>query len=142
MPSDETAPRIFMLAGEVSGDIHGGDLAREIRALDPSIRLEGAILSADILDRLDDAPGQRPTDFGMGGTARVKDEIARAWSSSLIWSSISTVFSLMAYLPISPSSPACCTPRACHRPSMPPPPAGWSATTRTPSIPGRASAMA
>lgn len=41
MPSDETSPRIFMLAGEVSGDVHGGDLAREIRALDPSIRLEG-----------------------------------------------------------------------------------------------------
>jgi hypothetical protein len=48
----------------------------------PSIRLEGAILSPDILDRLDDAPGQRPADFGMGGTARVKDEIARAWADA------------------------------------------------------------
>ena len=48
----------------------------------PSIRLEGAILSPDILDRLEDAPGQRPTDFGMGGTVRVKDEIARAWADA------------------------------------------------------------
>jgi hypothetical protein len=48
----------------------------------PSIRLEGAILSPDILDRLDDAPGQRPADFGMGGTARVKDEVARAWADA------------------------------------------------------------
>lgn len=44
----------------------------------PSIRIEGAILSPDILDRLEDAPGQRPADFGMEGTTRVKDEIARA----------------------------------------------------------------
>ena len=48
----------------------------------PSIRLEGAILSPDILDRLEDAPGQRPADFGLEGTARVKDEIARAWADA------------------------------------------------------------
>ena len=48
----------------------------------PSIRIEGAILSPDILDRLDDAPGQRPADFGLEGTARVKDEIARAWADA------------------------------------------------------------
>ncbi|MHB8179445.1 protein of unknown function [Acidithiobacillus ferrivorans] len=31
----------------------------------PSIRIEGAILSPDILDHLDDAAGQRPADFGL-----------------------------------------------------------------------------
>ena len=48
----------------------------------PSIRIEGAILSPDILERLEDAPGQRPSDFGLVGTARVKDEIARAWADA------------------------------------------------------------
>ncbi|WP_444633364.1 Eco57I restriction-modification methylase domain-containing protein [Cupriavidus oxalaticus] len=48
----------------------------------PSIRIEGSILSPDILDRLDDLAGQRPTDFGLEGTARVKDEIARAWADT------------------------------------------------------------
>ncbi len=41
MPAREAARRIFLLAGEVSGDAHGGDLATEILTLDPSIRLEG-----------------------------------------------------------------------------------------------------
>lgn len=41
MPGREGARRIFMLAGEVSGDVHGGDLAREIRALDARVDLEG-----------------------------------------------------------------------------------------------------
>jgi hypothetical protein len=37
----------------------------------PSIRIEGAILSPDILDHLDDAAGQRPTDFGLDtGTSK------------------------------------------------------------------------
>jgi hypothetical protein len=227
----------------------------------PSIRIEGAILSPDILDRLEDIPGQRPTDFSMESTARVKDEIARAWadaqdywrifqrrldtlrsdspattetrqqwmipllgligyqldyqprgvelnsklyaishrvtnrgntplhiigcrepsgldrkpekailrmsahamvqeylnlqdelyglvsngrvwSSLPIWSSTSTAFSRMVCLPISPSSTACCTPHACRKLSMLPPPAGSSATIRTPSIPERASARA
>ena len=48
----------------------------------PSIRIEGAILSPDILDRLDDLAGQRPVDFGLEGTAKVKDEIARAWADA------------------------------------------------------------
>src|SRR5215468_12024208 len=48
----------------------------------PSIRIEGAILSPDILDRLEDVPGQRPIDFSMENTARVKDEIARAWADA------------------------------------------------------------
>lgn len=48
----------------------------------PSIRIEGAILSPDVLDRLDDLAGQRPSDFGLEGTAKVKDEIARAWADA------------------------------------------------------------
>jgi len=48
----------------------------------PSIRIEGAILSPDILDRLDDLAGQRPVDFGLECTAKVKDEIARAWADA------------------------------------------------------------
>ena len=37
----------------------------------PSIRIEGAILSPDILGRLDDAPGQRPADFGLEAQSRL-----------------------------------------------------------------------
>ena len=48
----------------------------------PSIRIEGAILSPDILERLDDAPGQRPADFGLDGISKVKDEIAGAWADA------------------------------------------------------------
>jgi len=44
-----------------------------------SIRIEGAILSPDILERLDDAVGQQPADFSLESSAKVKDEIARAW---------------------------------------------------------------
>ncbi len=47
-----------------------------------SIRIEGAILSPDILDGLEDARGQRPKDFGLDQTARVKDEIARTWADA------------------------------------------------------------
>lgn len=46
----------------------------------PSIRIEGAILSPDILDRIEEAPGQRPADFGLDSA--VKDEIARAWADA------------------------------------------------------------
>ncbi|MBL8393383.1 MAG: restriction endonuclease [Candidatus Accumulibacter sp.] len=48
----------------------------------PSIRIEGAILSPDVLDRLEDLAGQRAADFGLEGTAKVKDEIARAWADA------------------------------------------------------------
>ncbi len=48
----------------------------------PSIRIEGSILSHDIVDKLDDAPGQRPTDFGFESSVKVKDEIARAWADA------------------------------------------------------------
>jgi hypothetical protein len=49
----------------------------------PSIRIEGSIFSPDILERLEDASGQRPADFGLEGTGKVKDEIARAWADAL-----------------------------------------------------------
>lgn len=48
----------------------------------PGIRIEGSILSPDVIDRLDDLAGQRPTDFGLEGTTKVKDEIARAWADA------------------------------------------------------------
>ncbi|WP_404420495.1 Eco57I restriction-modification methylase domain-containing protein [Nibricoccus sp. IMCC34717] len=48
----------------------------------PSIRIEGAILSPELFDRLDELPGQRPADFGLSGSATVKDEIARAWADA------------------------------------------------------------
>ena len=46
----------------------------------PTIHIEGAILSGDILDRLaeGDLRGQKPADFGLDGA--VKDEIGRAWA--------------------------------------------------------------
>jgi hypothetical protein len=49
----------------------------------PSIRIEGAILSPDILEKLDEtAIGQRPVDFGLDSGTKVKDEIARAWADA------------------------------------------------------------
>ena len=48
----------------------------------PSIRIEGAILSPDILERIEDLPGQKPGDFGLNSSSRVKDEIARAWADA------------------------------------------------------------
>ncbi|MGH8006238.1 MAG: Eco57I restriction-modification methylase domain-containing protein, partial [Candidatus Binatia bacterium] len=48
----------------------------------PSVRIEGSILSPDILDRLEEAVGQRPADFGLDTSTKVKDEIARAWADA------------------------------------------------------------
>ncbi len=48
----------------------------------PSIRIEGAILSPDILTRLEEANGQRPLDFGFDSSRKVKDEIVRAWADA------------------------------------------------------------
>ena len=48
----------------------------------PSIRIEGAILSPDIIDRLEELPGQKPADFGLESGTKVKDEIARAWADA------------------------------------------------------------
>jgi hypothetical protein len=46
----------------------------------PSIHIEGAILSADILAKLDELKGQKPADFNLNSP--VKDEIARAWADA------------------------------------------------------------
>ena len=48
----------------------------------PSIRIEGAILSPDILGQIEELPGQRPADFGLDASTKVKDEIARAWADA------------------------------------------------------------
>lgn len=48
----------------------------------PSIRIEGAILSPDIIDRLEELPSQKPADFGLDSGIKVKDEIARAWADA------------------------------------------------------------
>ena len=48
----------------------------------PSIRIEGAILSPDILGQIEELPGQRPPDFALDADTKVKDEIARAWADA------------------------------------------------------------
>ena len=48
----------------------------------PSIRIEGAILSPDIVEKLEDVPGQRSVDFGFDSSVKVKDEILRAWADA------------------------------------------------------------
>ncbi len=48
----------------------------------PSIRIEGAILSPDILGQIEELPGQRPSDFALDSGTKVKDEIARAWADA------------------------------------------------------------
>lgn len=48
----------------------------------PSIRIEGSILSPELLDRIEELPGQKPSDFGLESSVRVKDEIARAWADA------------------------------------------------------------
>ena len=49
-----------------------------------TIRIEGAILSADILDKIEqgDIGGQLAKDFGFDARTKVKDEIARAWADA------------------------------------------------------------
>lgn len=50
----------------------------------PSIRLEGSILSADILDAIErgERAHQAPKDFGLDPSTKVKDEIADAWAAA------------------------------------------------------------
>ena len=62
------------------GDIHPA--AGEPGVNFPSIRIEGAILSPDILEQIEELPGQRPSDFGLDAGIKVKDEIARAWADA------------------------------------------------------------
>ena len=55
----------------------------------PSIRIEGAILSADILDKIEQGElgGQKAKDFGFDSSSiRVKDEIVKSWADAQdIW---------------------------------------------------------
>lgn len=50
----------------------------------PSIRIEGAILSGDLLAKLDkgDFTGQRPAEFGFDSQPKLKEEIVRAWTAA------------------------------------------------------------
>jgi hypothetical protein len=50
----------------------------------PSIRIEGAILSGELLSRLDSADyrGQKAADFGFNSPSRLKEEIVRAWTDA------------------------------------------------------------
>ncbi len=50
----------------------------------PSIRLEGAILTADLLDAIarEDKHSQKPANFGLDPSIKVKDEIASTWASA------------------------------------------------------------
>ena len=49
-----------------------------------TIRIESAILSADILDKIEQGElgGQLAKDFGFDSKTKVKDEIARAWADA------------------------------------------------------------
>jgi hypothetical protein len=51
----------------------------------PTIRIEGSILSADILDKIEqgEISGQKPKDFRLNGSgSKVKDEIVKAWGDA------------------------------------------------------------
>jgi hypothetical protein len=50
----------------------------------PSVRLEGSILTADLLDAIarEDKYSQKPADFGLDPSTKVKDEIASTWASA------------------------------------------------------------
>jgi hypothetical protein len=62
----------------------------------PSIRLEGSVLSADILDAIErgEKSHQSAKDFGLDPTAKVKDEIADAWAAArAYWTAYQTKIS-------------------------------------------------
>lgn len=50
----------------------------------PTIKIEGSILSSDILEKIEqsDITGQNPKDFGFETNTKVKDEIAVAWADT------------------------------------------------------------
>jgi hypothetical protein len=48
----------------------------------PGIRIEGGILSPDILDRIEAADGQQPAHFELDSSGKVKDEILRVWADA------------------------------------------------------------
>ena len=63
-----------------NGDLHTSTGGFGVKY--PSIRVEGAILSPDILEQSEQLPGQKPSDFGLDVGTRVKDEIARSWADA------------------------------------------------------------
>ncbi len=48
----------------------------------PSIRIEGSILSPDIFDQFEELTGQKKSDFELPYKTSVKDEIARSWAGA------------------------------------------------------------
>ena len=75
------------LPGRLPGPAHGPDgnvhpAAGGLGMNYASIRVEGAILSPDILGQIEGLPGQQPSDFALDAGARVKDEIARSWADA------------------------------------------------------------
>ncbi len=50
----------------------------------PSLRVEGGLISFDLLERIADgeAPGQKPADFGLPARAHFLDEVADAWAAA------------------------------------------------------------
>jgi hypothetical protein len=56
----------------------------------PTIRIEGAILAGEILEKIEQSEltGQRPVDFNIENGSKVKDEIARAWADAQSYWSI------------------------------------------------------
>ena len=48
----------------------------------PSVRIEGAVLSPDILGQVEELSGQRPSDFALNAGTKVKDEIAGVWADA------------------------------------------------------------
>ena len=51
----------------------------------PSVRLEGGLLSAEVIDEVaaGSLPGQRPADFGYPGSRPFIDEVAPGWAEAL-----------------------------------------------------------
>jgi hypothetical protein len=48
-----------------------------------AIRIEGGILTPDILEEIQQKNGQQAVDFGLKASESVKDEIARTWADAL-----------------------------------------------------------
>jgi lipid-A-disaccharide synthase len=72
--SSRAAPEIFISAGEASGDIHGSNLVRAVRKMDPSVGfrgLGGAKLQAAGVDLLDNIVG-RHAHIGLNAVKSLK----------------------------------------------------------------------
>lgn len=49
-----------------------------------SLRVEGGLIAPDLIDRIADgeAPGQKPTDFGLSSKSNFIDEVSEAWGAA------------------------------------------------------------